>query len=359
MNWFQKLKTRAHEEPQALIRQLNRFFYILIVLIPTLLAVFLQPTAPNSDALEPGSLAAQSSVDAIAEPILPVPQTFRLDWKKVALGRRLFNDKRLSKDETISCASCHDLERGGDDGLPFSKGIKNKRGQINAPTVFNAVFNFRQFWDGRARDLKHQASFPVENPEEMGVAWKEVIKRLESEPYYVEQIEQIYSDIVTADHVQDAIAEFEKSLFTPNARFDRFLRGNADAITAVEKEGYRLFKNFGCVACHQGVNVGGNMYQMLGVVGDYFKDRGGITEADYGLYNVTQKEADRYTFKVPSLRNIALTAPYFHDGSQKTLHAAVGTMARYQLGRQLSAPEIDKIVGFLNTLTGEYQGKPL
>lgn len=300
--------------------------------------------------------AAQAQAD---EPIKPIAVDPKLDARKVALGDKLFHDKRLSKDNSLSCASCHNLSRGGVDSLPTSIGIGGAKGPINAPTVFNSSLNFRQFWDGRAATLEEQAAGPVHNPLEMGSKWTEVLGKLAQDGALVDQFKQSYPDGMQAKNIQDAIATFERSLTTPNSRFDRHLKGEKNAMSSDELRGYQLFKTYGCVACHQGVNAGGNMFQTFGVMGDYFAKRGGVTAADLGRYNVTKDEADKYMFKVPSLRNVALTAPYFHDGSAKTLPDAVDVMFKYQLGRAASAQDKELIVKFLHTLTGEYKGKPL
>lgn len=288
------------------------------------------------------------------EAITPLPLTVNLDQKKVALGQRLFNDSRLSRDDTISCAHCHPLDRGGVDGLTRSVGIGDATGDINAPTVFNSGFNFRQFWDGRAATLEDQIDGPVQNPKEMGAAWPDVITRLKGNDSYRNDFAALYATGVSQESIKDAIATFERSLITPNARFDHFLRGHKDSLDPEEFAGYQLFKRLGCVSCHQGMNVGGNMYEKLGLVEDYFARRGNMTKVDFGRYNLTGKEENRYEFRVPSLRNVALTAPYFHDGSADTLEHAVAIMARYQLGVELQDTEINRIVRFLNTLTGEY-----
>lgn len=301
-----------------------------------------------------GTTSAQSD-----EPIKPVPVEVKLDAKKVALGERLFNDKRLSKDNSISCASCHNLARGGMDGQVTGTGIGGVKGPINVPTVFNSSLNFRQFWDGRAATLEDQVSGPVLDKKEMGSTWVEVLAKLAQDGALIDLIKQSYPDGLQAKNIQDAISVFERSLTTPNARFDKYLRGDKTALSSDELHGYQLFKNYGCVACHQGVNVGGNMFQTFGVMGDYFAKRGNPTAADLGRYNVTKNESDKHVFKVPSLRNVALTAPYFHDGSAKTLGDAVDVMFKFQLGRPASVQDKDLIVKFLHTLTGERNGKPL
>jgi len=296
------------------------------------------------------SLAGAQTVD---EPIKPLPLKLTLDARKVELGKALFHDKRLSKDNSISCASCHDLAKGGADGKPTAVGIGGQVGPINTPTVLNSSLNFRQFWNGRAATLEEQAAGPVHNPGEMGSNWDEVLAKLKQDAALVGKFTAAYKDGLKPANIQDAIATFERSLVTPS-RFDRFLRGDLKAINENEAKGYQLFKNYGCVACHQGVNVGGNMYQQFGVMDEYFKVRGRpITEADLGRYAVTKLESDRFVFKVPSLRNVELTGPYFHDGATRTLEEAVDVMFRFQLGRTAPASDKSLIVQFLKTLTGE------
>jgi cytochrome c peroxidase len=226
-------------------------------------------------------------------------------------------------------------------------------GTVNAPTIFNVALNFSFFWDGRARSLEQQMDGPIHDINEMGSSWPIITDRLNARDDYRSEFLAIYKSRASEFTIKDAIAAYERSLITLNAPFDRYLRGDRDALTEQQSYGYTLFKNFGCVACHQGRGVGGNMFQVLGVVHSYFDERGNITKADYGRFNVTGDERDRFRFKVPSLRNVALTAPYFHDGSAATLDDAVRTMARYQLGRTLSNEDLAAIVAFLNSLTGE------
>jgi cytochrome c peroxidase len=305
------------------------------------------------------AVAMRASSAQSTEPIVPLPRALKLDPSKVALGDKLFRDPRFSRDNSRSCASCHVLELGGVDHLPVSVGIGGAQGAINAPTVFNSGFNFRQFWDGRASSLEEQINDPITNPKELGSSWNEVLAKLAADPALAAQFKQLYPDGLQIKNVRDVIATFERSLITPNSQFDRYLLGDKSALSVDEEHGYRLFKDYGCIACHQGVNIGGNMFQRFGVLDDYFEERGNVTRADLGRYNVTKAESDKYVFKVPGLRNVAATAPYFHDGSAKTLEDAVDVMFKYQLGR--SAPRQDKalIVKFLHTLTGEYQGKRL
>lgn len=289
------------------------------------------------------------------EPIQPVPSPRVLSPAKVELGKALFHDPDLSVDGTVSCASCHSLELGGVDQLPRSFGVNGQEGGINSPTVFFSALNFKQFWNGRALTLEEQVNGPITNPIEMGNSWPQVLKTLKADESYRKQFSTIYADGVSADNVRDAIAEFERSLTLDNSRFDKFLKGDSKAISDVEARGYALFKSYGCVACHQGAGVGGNMFQVFGVMGDYFRDRGKpLTEADLGRFSVTGKEYDKGVFKVPSLRMVVHTPPYFHDGSIKTLPEAIQIMAKYQLGRDLPEPDVKAIEAFLHTLSGTY-----
>ncbi|MBA3936582.1 MAG: cytochrome-c peroxidase [Planctomycetes bacterium] len=307
--------------------------------------------APQLGRATAAESAIQRHLAGDVQAIVPIEPASGLDPRKVDLGRRLFHDQRLSGDQSLSCASCHALERGGVDHRRTPVGMGGAIGGINTPTVYNCALNFRQFWDGRAATLEEQASGPILNPIEMGATWAVVIPRLEADPLYVAGFTASYDHGIEAASITDALAEFERSLSTPGSRFDHFLRGEREAITAEEKAGYALFVSLGCISCHQGMNVGGNLYERFGIMGDYFADRGDLTPADQGRYNVTHRESDRYSFKVPGLRNVALTTPYFHDGSVKTLAKAVILMARYQLGAELSARDTELVVRFLHSLS--------
>lgn len=282
------------------------------------------------------------------EPIQPIPISYDCDRPKIDLGKKLFFEPRLSKSGWISCNSCHNLSTGGADNLPTSIGHKWLFGPINSPTVLNAKFNLAQFWDGRAKDLKEQAGGPIANPMEMASNHELAVGVLQSIPEYAHWFKEVYGDgEITIDHVTDAIAAFEETLTMPNARFDLWLRGY-DRISKTEEEGYELFKGKGCVICHNGFGVGGASFQKFGNAKPYTKD----TQTP-GRYNVTKNEKDKYVFKVPLLRNIELTAPYFHDASAWSLSEAVRVMAEYQLGTTFTDDETNKIVAFLRTLTGE------
>jgi cytochrome c peroxidase len=307
------------------------------------------PPPPTSSAIpEPAAARALGGLSAL-EPA-------HFDTAQATLGRRLFFDARLSGDGTISCATCHSLDHGGAEDRRVSTGIRGQQGPINAPTVLNAANNFVQFWDGRAATLEAQAAGPVANPLEMGAQWDAVVHAIDGDASYHDAFAALYADDatpVTQDHVTHAIAEYERMLITPG-RFDRFVRGDASALTNDERRGYALFVSVGCTSCHTGPNVGGTMYQRMGLVRDWIAQVGRpLTDADAGRFNVTHDEADRHRFKVPTLRNVALTAPYFHDGSAATLNDAVRTMGAFQLGRDLTDEQVRVIVAFLGALSGD------
>lgn len=302
--------------------------------------------------------ASPSFAAPLDEPIKPLPASLQQDPARAEIGRRLFNDPRLSANGGVACASCHDLSHGGADRRDYSVGFSGQRTGVNAPTVLNAALNFRQFWNGRADSLEAQVDQVIRNPVEMGSKWVDVVAKVAQDAQYQEAFGRAYKDGVTQANIQNAIATFERTLITPNSRFDKYLRGERNAISDEEKAGYAKFKHYGCVACHQGVNVGGNMFQKFGVMGDYFAKRGNPSEADLGRYLATGDDEDKHVFKVPSLRNVELTAPYFHDATAKTLADAVDVMFRYQLGRAASPADKAAIVKFLKTLTGELAGRP-
>lgn len=295
-----------------------------------------------------------------AEPIIPVASSVEHDAAKAAMGKRLFSDESLSLDGTISCATCHVLENGGADHADerVSEGIYGLKGGVNAPTVYNAEYNVLQFWNGRAADLVEQAAGPMTNPVEMGEQTVEqVVERLSADKALVKEFEALYpGEGLTAYTLCHAIAEFERTLITPDSRFDLYLKGDSDALSELEKKGYEEFKENSCAACHFGAAVGGRSFEYLDIYADYFGERSREIEYnsdDEGLKGFTSKDEDLHKFKVPILRNIALTAPYFHDGSFQTLDEAVRAMARYELGKKLSSAEVDSIVAFLHTLTGQ------
>lgn len=292
--------------------------------------------------------------EKVSAPIQPIPtiKSINNDW--VALGKKLFQSTLLSKDNTISCASCHMIDQGGVDNLPVSLGIDGNIGTRNSPSVLNAVFNFRQFWDGRSHNLAEQISGPVHNPVEMGSSWAQIVKKLKAD----KQLSSIFYALsptgITRANIIKAITIFEESLVTPNAPIDRYVKGDTNALTAQQKKGYEKFTNFGCISCHQGINIGGNLYQKIGRI-DSIPSH---LAKDLGRYEFTLNENDKNVFKVPSLRNVALTAPYFHDGSVPDLDTAILIMGRGQLGMTLTQEDIQDIKSLLQAFTGELVSLP-
>jgi cytochrome c peroxidase len=295
----------------------------------------------------------------VPEAIAPLPPTIAVDSARASIGERLFHDARLAHDNTRSCATCHPLDQGG--AQPRRRAM-SASGQLlprNTPTVFNVGFNFSFNWDGAVDSLEAHAETVLLNPEVMNTTWPELLAKLRADSDYVAAFRAAYGRDINRANVLDALASFERSLVTPNSRFDRYLRGERDALTAGELQGYQLFRSYGCVACHQGTNIGGNLFQKFGVFRASEATRPADGAIDLGRYAVTKVARDREVFRVPSLRNVAATPPYFHDGRAATLEVAVDTMARMQLGRQLTPGETGLIVQFLHTLTGEWRGKPL
>jgi cytochrome c peroxidase len=282
--------------------------------------------------------AAQSPTPAGREPITPIPAMPAQDPRRVALGERLFSDRRLSHDNTRACSTCHDIRTNGASGNALDVTPEGRPLPRNTPTVFNAALSFRLNWDGNFRSLEKHTEQILRSPRIMASSADEVVSRLRADPEAVRQFRDAYGREPDVAALLDAIATYERSLVTPGSRFDRWLAGEADAITPEELAGYQLFKSLGCVSCHQGVNVGGNLFQRHGI----FHPIGAAEPA---------------LVRVPSLRNVATTPPYFHDGSAATLSAAVKMMGIAQLGRVLLDQQIAPIVAFLNTLTGTYRGQ--
>ncbi|MBI5816611.1 MAG: cytochrome-c peroxidase [Nitrospinae bacterium] len=318
-------------------------------MVAALSVLFLAPQLSSADSkLSPLLKAAQERFSP-----LPDKPVYKKDnpasEAKLKLGKMLYFDTRLSKSNVFSCNSCHNIATGGVDNNPFSTGHNWKVGGRNAPTVFNAALHIAQFWDGRSPDVEAQAQGPILNPIEMGATQELVMGRIKSIPQYVSLFKEAFpgqKEAVTYKNLADAIGAFERALLTPS-RFDEFLKGNENALSGKEKAGLKMFMDKGCVSCHNGPVVGGGMYQKFGLVNepDFLKDRGRV--------DVTKKEEDLHVFKVPSLRNIALTYPYFNDGSVWDLREAVKIMGWTQLGDRLTDPEVDSIVTFLNALTGK------
>jgi cytochrome c peroxidase len=304
---------------------------------------------PSADVAGVPASAANGKLE---EPILPLPEHIPFDRDKAMLGKRLFFDTRLSRTNKLSCASCHDFAKGGADGSVRSHGVDGRLGPFNSPSVFNTAFNFRQLWTGKAVNLEEQVDMVISNPTVFDSSWDAILARLAADAAFARDFQRSYPDGLTRRNATDAIVAFERSLVTPS-RFDAWLRGDKNAISDEEKQGYAKFKSYGCVACHQGVNVGGNMFQRFGVVREVPARKGEGQEIDLGRYLVTGKESDKYVFKVPSLRNVGKTAPYFHNASAATLEDAVDVMIKYQLGRPASPKDRDLIVKFLRTLDGD------
>jgi cytochrome c peroxidase len=292
------------------------------------------------------------------EPITPIAPP-SIDAAKVELGRKLFDDARLSQANSVACSSCHRIELNGADGRARPPGTDARPLDFNSPSIFNAALNYRLNWRGNFRTLEEQNEFVLLDARLMNTTWEQLLAKLRIDQDYVRAFAALYGSGPERTHVLDALASFQRSLVTPDARFDRYLNGQSDALTSEEEQGYQLFKSYGCISCHQGRNVGGNLLQRFGVFYDPFAQRANISDADLGRYAFTGSDSDRHVFRVPSLRNVAVTPPYFHDGSAASLTDAVDIMARAQLGRDLPGKDIDLIVKFLGTLTGEYQGRSL
>jgi cytochrome c peroxidase len=293
------------------------------------------------------------------DPIAPLDPPTDLVPSRVALGERLFDDPILSGDGQVRCTTCHLFEKGAADGRQISR--LDNRAQAptyNTPTLFNVGLNHRFNWTARFRDLEEQLEAPLTSPAVMNATFAGVLEKLRASSEYPKLFTAAYDDGITEANLRDAMATYQKSLVTPNSAFDRWLRGDKGALSAEQREGYELFKSRGCISCHQGTNVGGNLVERFGAMTERVKE-GPLTEGDRGRATITKAESDESVFRVPSLRNVALTAPYFHDGSAATLPIAVDVMATLQLGQSLTERETDLLVAFLGSLTGEYRGKPL
>jgi len=312
----------------------------------------------NADALESAqydeSLKDKLSVFTVLPTEAPNEKN-KTSAEKVKLGQILYFDKRLSKNNTISCNSCHNLAASGVDNEPTSTGDTGKKGGRNSPTVLNAALHFSQFWDGRAKDVEEQAGMPVMNPIEMAIPSKDfLVKRLSHIKMYEDMFHKAFPEEkqpLTYQNIAKAIAAFERQLITPS-RFDDYLKGNTTALTVQEKKGLLSFINIGCTSCHSGSLIGGNGFQKFGVHKNYWEATGS-KNIDEGLYQITKQEYDKYKFKVPSLRNSAQTRPYFHDGSIDDLKRAIEIMAQVQLDYQIDKNEVDNIAAFLNSLSGK------
>lgn len=310
------------------------------------------PEKMSLGALEPVALE-------MSEPLCPLPDSSRIHEPWAALGELLFREPALSGDSKVACSDCHLSGHGLADEKPLSHAPHRKKSTVNSPTLYNVVYSYRLTWGARYDSLEEHLDDLMKNPDIMASSWETASAHLKEVAPYRDRFRDVFPDGVTAANVRTALLEYERSLVTPDAPFDEYLAGREHAISEEAERGYRLFKTYGCASCHQGCGVGGNMVERLGVLGDYFADRGGIRAGDEGLFRKTNNERDRHVFRVPSLRNVALTAPYFHDGSARTLEDAIGQMARYQLGRELERDDTRSIAEFLRTLTGRHRGQPL
>ncbi len=292
-----------------------------------------------------------------ADPLvaLPLSTSKALNMDKVKLGGKLFNNKALLKAKS-SCASCHQLAQGGDSGHQKDMSHGQFSYLINTPSIFNVRYNFRQDWDGSDHSLKSQLEKIFNNPALVDNQHL-IIRRLKQDAEINASFNHIYRQGITIATIIDSLVEFEKSLVTPNSRFDQYLNGNKHALTDDEIAGYHLFRELGCVSCHQGINIGGNLFQKFGIFYNYLAQRGHINHADYGRFNITGRKMDKFVLKVPSLRNVAVTAPYLHDGSAKTLEQAILIIGRTELGRNLDTYQVHLLKTFLLTLTGQYNNR--
>lgn len=293
-----------------------------------------------------------SSFAQQSQAISPIPAPPKSNPEKIAFGRQLYMSTLFSQNNSLSCNSCHNLIKGGADNLPKYIGLDKKVGLYNTPTVLNSSLNFRQFWDGRAKTLEDVIDDHLKDPTIFNNDWPTVIKRIKSDKALSQKYKKIYKGDITEKNLKNALVTYLGSLLTLDSPFDRYLKGDLSALSEDAKKGYQLFKSYGCITCHQGPNVGGNIFEKFGIYKDYFATRGKITKGDLGLYNVTKQEEDKYVFKVPSLRNVALTAPYLHDGSADTLEEVIQLMGIYQVGQPIQSYDVPMIVKFLESLTG-------
>ncbi len=345
--WLKKIfHKQISTNPIYLDKALNRFLLPTVFIVP-LITLYLNFPGDPEIPFNP-----RTNYTYFNEPISPIPKNLFINTNKAEIGELLFNSNLLSTDEKFSCNTCHTLETGGT--------IRNySENSLNPVTVFNAGIFYRSM---DVSQENYSSSILVNDiihfPKEMGDINSNLNNLIKDNKIY-NKIKLIYGTNPSIEIINDSLLEFIISLYTPNSKFDKFLRGDKNSLSTGEKEGYLLFKELGCISCHQGVNLGGNLYQTVGITDDYFKDKGEPGDLDQGLYLKTKKEEDKYKFKVPSLRNIAVTYPYLHDGRYKSLKEVVIMMSKYQLGKQISEDDTEKIVSFLNTLTGEYKGQLL
>ncbi len=309
--------------------------------------IFGHPAAANDTTL--ASLRQNTDISPIhtREPIRPIPDKTFLSPEKVALGEKLFHDRRLDSKQVIACGDCHNLNLGGTDQLAFSVNSAGTPTRFNTPSIFNVALNTQYYWSGKFETLDEQLTDALA---EINTTWPQLIQTINSIPEYAEHFNNLYSEGVTKENIKDAFVSYELSLATPDSSFDLYLKGDTNALSAKELQGYKLFKSFGCVTCHQGANIGGNFVLQLDKLAPPF---GNLNSTRTRLHGKLEQ------IRVPSLRNVALTAPYFHDGSATTLHQAVSRMIDEYLGIGVDDQQVAQIVDFLKTLTGKYKGQKL
>jgi cytochrome c peroxidase len=330
---------------KAAAKHLSAFSAVWLLIVPSVVVA--------------AATMALASGHSQQEPITPLEAAPDLDPAKVALGRQLFDDPILSGKGKLACSSCHDLNAGGTVNLKRTVGYDGKMHRFNAPAIFNVANNYRLGWRGNFTSLAAQNEAVLLDPNLMASQWGPLVAKLKVSDAYSAQFRQIYNRDAERDELLDALVTFERSLSTPNSRFDRYLRGESNAISSQEKEGYLLFKSYGCASCHQGSNVGGNLFEKFGVFGDVQQNGPSDNDGDLGRWTITHDDEDKGVFRVPSLRNVEMTSPYFHDGRVASLPKAVEIMSRMQLGQVMPQDDVDAIVAFLKTLTGEYNGRLL
>ncbi len=329
---------------------------IIFLVITLLVSVFFLFPGNKSANTLPDKQETKTPYNKLA--ILPIPLKIPHDEQKALLGEKLFHDKNLSPNN-VACATCHQLDKAGIDQLAQSINVKGGYDEMNTLTIFNSVFNFRHSWTGNFKTLEEQLNGVIHNPKHMNSSWSFIKNYLKKQKHYQQAFQKLFSNGITRKNIEDVFIHFEKTLITPNAPFDRYLRGDTNALSEEQKKGYQLFNSYGCIACHQGINIGGNLFARFGIYENPFKEQKKLNKIDWGRFSLTQNPQDKHVFRVPSLRNVAKTAPYFHDGRAKSLKAAIKAIGLAQLGREIPQADILMLEAFLHSLTGQYKGNSL